>query len=68
MEGIRQQYIEMVERFNKARWFSLQYPMLCDFQEWYEKHQDTLTEEEKVYLKENIRIKRKGKREIYHAY
>ena len=67
MEGIRQQYIDMVERFNQAWWFSLQYPMLCDFQKWYETHQDTLTEEEKVYLIENVRIKRKGMRATYHV-
>ena len=64
MEGIRQQYIDMVARFNEARWISRQYWMMLDFQKWYETHQDTLTEEEKAYLKENIRLKRKGMREI----
>ena len=67
MEGIRQQYIDMVARFEEARWISRQYWMMLDFKKWYDTYQDTLTEEEKVYLKENIRIKRKGKREIYHA-
>lgn len=64
MEGIRQQYIDMVARFEEARWISRQYWMMLDFQKWYETHQDTLTEEEKAYLKENIRLKRKGMREI----
>ena len=64
MEGIRQQYIDMVARFEDARWISRQYWMMLDFQKWYETHQDTLTEEEKAYLKENIRLKRKGMREI----
>ena len=62
MEGVRQQYIDMVERFNQACWFSLQIPMLLDFCRWYDTHQDTLTEEEKVYLKENIRLKRRSER------
>lgn len=57
MEGIRQQYIDMVTRFEEARWISVQYWMLQDFKEWYDKHQDTLTDEEKEYLKENIRLK-----------
>lgn len=67
MEGIRQQYIDMVARFEEARWISKQFWMLCDFKEWYNKHQDTLTEEEKNYLKDNIRIKPKGTRTIYHV-
>lgn len=67
MEGIRQQYIDMVARFNEAKWISKQYLMLCDFKEWYNKHQDTLTEEEKSYLQENIRLKRKGTRTTYHV-
>lgn len=62
MEGVRQKYIDMVERFNKAWWFSLQIPMLLDFCRWYDTHQDTLTEEEKAYLKENIRLKRRSER------
>ena len=57
MEGIRQQYIDMVTRFEEARWISVQYWMLQDFKEWYDKHQDMLTDEEKEYLKENIRLK-----------
>ena len=64
MEGIRQQYIDMVARFEEARWISRQYWMMLDFKKWYDTYQDTLTEEEKVYLKENIRLKRKGMREI----
>ncbi len=67
MEGIRQQYIDMVARFNEAKWISKQYWMLCDFKEWYNEHQDTLTEEEKSYLKDNICLKRKGTRTIYHV-
>ena len=67
MEGIRQQYIDMVARFEDAKWISRQYWMLCDFEEWYNKHQDSLTEEEKNYLKDNIRIKPKGTRTIYHV-
>ena len=65
MEGIRQQYIDMVTRFEEARWISKQYWMLCDFQRWFNEHQDTLTEEEKSYLKDNIRLKRKGTRTKY---
>lgn len=61
MEGIRQQYIDMVTRFEEARWISVQYWMLQDFKEWYDKHQDTLTDEEKEYLKENIRLKPRKK-------
>ena len=57
MEGIRQQYIDMVTRFEEARCISVQYWMLQDFKKWYDKHQDTLTDEEKEYLKENIRLK-----------
>ena len=56
MEGIRQQYVDMVNRFIKARWISVQYWMLQDFKEWYDKYQDTLTDEEKKYLKDNIRL------------
>ena len=67
MEGIRQQYIDMVARFEDAKWISRQYWMLCDFKEWYNKHQDILTEEEKNYLKDNIRLKRKGTRTTYHV-
>jgi hypothetical protein len=67
MEGIRQQYIDMVTRFNDAKWISRQYWMLCDFKEWYNEHQDALSEEEKNYLKDNIRIKRKGTRTTYHV-
>ena len=67
MEGIRQQYIDMVTRFNDAKWISRQYWMLCDFKEWYNEHQNTLSEEEKNYLKDNIRIKRKGTRTTYHV-
>ena len=62
MEGVRQQYIDMVARFEEAKWISTQYWMMLDFQKWYETHQDTLTEEEKAYLKENIRIKRRSER------
>lgn len=62
MEGIRQQYIDMVARFEEARWISRQYWMMLDFKKWYDTYQDTLTEEEKVYLKENIRIKRRSER------
>lgn len=61
MEGIRQQYIDMVTRFEEARWISVQYWMLQDFKEWYDKHQDMLTDEEKEYLKENIRLKPRKK-------
>jgi len=67
MEGIRQKYIEMVTRFKEARWISRQFWMLLDFNKWYNEHQDTLTEEEKNYLKENIHLRRNGKREIYHV-
>lgn len=62
MEGIRQQYIDMVARFEEARWISKQYWMLCDFKEWYNEHLDTLTDEEKKYLQDNIRIKRRSER------
>ena len=62
MDGIRQQYIDMVARFEEARWISRQYWMMLDFKKWYDTNQDTLTEEEKVYLKENIRIKRRSER------
>lgn len=57
MEGIRQQYVDMVNRFIEARWISVQYWMLQDFKEWYDNHQDTLTNKEKEFLKENIRLK-----------
>ena len=67
MEGVRQQYIDMVKRFIEARWISVQYWMLQDFKEWYDKHQDTLTEEEISYLKDNIRLKRQGTRTTYHV-
>ena len=60
MEGIRQQYIDMVARFNEARWISRQYFMMLRFKGWYTKHQDILTEEEKNYLKENITLKGSG--------
>lgn len=63
MEGIRQKYIDMVTRFKEARWISRQFWMLHDFNKWYNEHQDTLTEEEKNYLKENIHLRRNGKRE-----
>ena len=59
MEGVRQQYIDMVTRFIEAKWISRQYWMMLDFKEWYDKHQDTLTDEEKKYLKDNIRLKPK---------
>lgn len=62
MEGIRQEYIDMVARFKEARWISRQYWMFRDFMEWYNRHQDTLTEEEKKYLKDNINLKRSGTR------
>ncbi len=62
MEGIRQQYIDMVTRFEEARWISVQYWMLQDFKEWYDKHQDTLTEEEKMFLNDNIRLKPRKKK------
>lgn len=61
MEGIRQQYIDMVTRFEDARWISVQFWMLQDFKEWYDNHQDTLTEEEKIFLNENIRLKPRKK-------
>lgn len=67
MEGIRQKYIDMVTRFKEARWISRQFWMLLDFNKWYNEHQDTLTEEEKNYLKENIHLRRNGKRETYHV-
>ncbi len=67
MEGVRQQYIDMVKRFMEARWISVQYWMLQDFKEWYDKHQDTLNEEEISYLKDNIRLKRNGTRTTYHV-
>lgn len=67
MEGVRQQYIDMVNRFIEARWISVQYWMLQDFKEWYDKHQNTLTEEEISYLKDNIRLKRQGTRTTYHV-
>lgn len=62
MEGVRQQYIDMVKRFIEARWISVQYWMLQDFKEWYDKHQDTLTEEEKMFLNDNIRLKPRKKK------
>ena len=61
MEGIRQQYIDMVTRFEDARWISVQFWMLQDFKEWYDNHQDTLTEEERIFLNENIRLKPRKK-------
>lgn len=64
MEGIRQQYIDLVKRFVEARWISKQFWMLQDFKEWYAKHQGTLTDKEKEYLKENIRLKPKRKNTI----
>ena len=67
MKGIRQQYIDMVARFNDAKWISRQYWMLCDFMEWYNKQQDTLTDEEKSYLQDNIRLKQKGTRTTLHV-
>lgn len=67
MERIRQQYIDLVTRFQEARWISVQYWMLQDFKEWYNQHQNTLTDEEKSYLKDNIRLKRKGTRTTYHV-
>lgn len=60
MEGVRQQYIDMVGRFNEARWISRQYFMMLRFKEWYTKHQDMLTEKEKDYLKESIRLRGSG--------
>ena len=62
MEGVRQQYIDMVKRFIEARWISVQYWMLQDFMEWYDKHQDTLTKEEKMFLNDNIRLKPRKKK------
>lgn len=61
MDRIRQQYIDLVTRFQEARWISVQYWMLQDFKEWYDNHQDILTDEEKEYLKENIRLKPRKK-------
>ena len=61
MDRIRQQYIDLVTRFQEARWISVQYWMLQDFKEWYDNHQDTLTEEEKMFLNENIRLKPRKK-------
>jgi hypothetical protein len=52
----------MVTRFEEARWISVQYWMLQDFKEWYDKHQDTLTEEEKMFLNDNIRLKPRKKK------
>lgn len=60
MEGVRQQYIDMVARFEEARWISRQYFMVLRFKEWYTKHNDVLTEEERNYLQENIRLKGNG--------
>ncbi|MBO6254059.1 MAG: hypothetical protein J6O49_10465 [Bacteroidaceae bacterium] len=51
----------MVNRFIEARWISVQYWMIKDFKKWYDKHQDILTDEEKEYLKENIRLKPRKK-------
>ena len=67
MEGVRQKYIDMVTRFEEARWISVQFPMIEKFNEWFEKHQAELTDKEKEYLKENIRLKRKVTRAIYHV-
>ena len=61
MEGIRWQVVNMVNRFIEARWISVQYWMIKDFKKWYDKHQDILTDEEKEYLKENIRLKPRKK-------
>jgi len=41
--------------------------MIEKFNEWFEKHQAELTDKEKEYLKENIRLKRKVTRAIYHV-
>lgn len=62
MDRIRQQYIDLVTRFQEARWISVQYWMLQDFKEWYDNHQDTLTEEEKMFLNDNIRLKPRKKK------
>lgn len=67
MEGIRQQYIDMVTRFIEAKWASKQFPMIEKFHDWYEQHQEELTDEEKKYLKDNIHLKRSGTRVIFHA-
>lgn len=61
MEGIRWQFVNMVNRFIEARWISVQYWMIQDFKKWYDKHQDILTDEEKEYLKENVRLKPRKK-------
>ena len=61
MEGIRWQFVNMVNRFIEARCISVQYWMIKDFKKWYDKHQDILTDEEKEYLKENIRLKPRKK-------
>ena len=61
MEGIRWQFVNMVNRFIEARWISVQYWMIQDFKKWYDMHQDILTDEEKEYLKENIRLKPRKK-------
>ena len=58
MDRIRQQYIDLVTRFQKARWISVQYWMLQDFKKWYDKHQDTLTDEEKEALTNIIQLVR----------
>ena len=57
----------MVTRFEEARWISVQFPMIEKFNEWFEKHQAELTDEEKEYLKKNIRLKRRVTRVIYHV-
>ncbi len=67
MEGIRQQYIDMVTRFKEARWLSVQYWMYCDFKKWYNDHQDMLTEEEKIFLIDNIHLRRNHTRVKYHV-
>ena len=51
MEGVRQQYIDMVGRFKEQSKRSVtRIKMILAFTSWYRQKQDTLTEEEKEYL------------------
>ena len=55
MEGVRQQYIDMVGRFKEQSKRSVtRIKMILAFTSWYRQKQDTLTEEEKEYLQSNI--------------
>ncbi len=52
---IRQKYIDMVGRFNEVPKRSVErIKMLLNFSEWYRRIHETLSDEEKEYLQEEI--------------